>query len=101
MADVFKLYWSDKYLGEIQNPRLLDFPWLVGDFTAGKIDEQLAEVLEWFANVAEGKIDDDELINPPFSQELTDNWYIETPDGLREAISIPIIDKGAGTISWR
>jgi len=100
MADIYKLYWSDQYLGDIQDPQLIDFPWLVGNFTPGQIDKQLAEVLEWFANVAESD-DDDDLLDPPFPAELTDNWYIEKPDGLREAISIPIVNRDDGTITWR
>ena len=99
MADIFKLYWSDNYLGDIQNPQLFDFPWLVGDFTPGIIDQQLAEVLDWFAKASQA--DDDDLLDPPFPPELTDNWYIEKPDGLREAISIPIVNKEDGTIIWR
>ena len=103
MTDIFKLYWSDKHLGDIQNVRTFDFPWVIGDFAPGNIDRELAEVLEWFAKVAEAEEEenDDDLPEPPFSEELTDNWYIEKPDGTREAISVPILDKKDGTITWR
>ena len=78
-VDVYRVYWKDTHVGDVRNPRWDDFPWAVGDFTAANLTEQLAEVLEWFGNVAES--DDDELPEPPFQPELMDNWFIETQQG--------------------
>jgi hypothetical protein len=96
---VYKVYWNDTHVGDVRNPRWDDFPWAVGDFTAANLTRQLGEVLEWFSNLVES--DFDELPEPPFPPELTDNWFLETPEGEREAISIPIVDKKNETITWR
>jgi hypothetical protein len=96
---VYKVYWNDTHVGDVRNPRWDDFPWAVGNFTPANLTGQLAEVLEWFGNLAES--DDDELPEPPFPPELTDNWFLETPEGERKAISVPIVDKKSDTITWR
>lgn len=97
--DVYRIYWKETHVGDVRNPRWDDFPWAVGDFSAADLNVELADVLEWFGNVAES--DDDELPEPPFPAELIDNWFVETPEGTRKAISVPIVDKKTETISWR
>lgn len=97
---VYKVYWNDIHVADVRNPRWDDFPWAVGDFTPANLTEQLSEVLEWFGNVAESD-DDDDLPEPPFQPELLDNWFVETPEGERKDISVPIVDKKSQTISWR
>ena len=96
---VYRVYWNDTHVGDVRNPRLDDFPWAVGNFTPTTLTRELAEVLEWFGNLAES--DDDELSEPPFPPELIDNWFLETPEGERKAISVPIVDKKSETITWR
>lgn len=97
--DVYRVYWEDTRVGDVRNPRWDDFPWAVGNFTPANFTAQLAEVLDWFGNVAES--DDDELPEPPFQPELLDNWFLETPEGERKPISVPIVDKKNETITWR
>ena len=99
MDVVYKVYWNDTHIGDVRNPRWDDFPWAVGNFTAANVPPRLAEVLEWFGNVVES--DDDDLPEPPFQPELLDSWFIETPEGERKEISVPIVDKKSGTITWR
>jgi hypothetical protein len=96
---VYRVYWNDTHVGDIRNPSWDDFPWAVGDFTPTNLTPQLGEVLEWFGNVAES--DDDDLPEPPFPRELLDYWFIETPEGERKEISVPIVDKKNKTIMWR
>ena len=100
MDAVYRVYWNDTHVGDVRDPRWEDFPWAVGVFTPANLTPQLAEVLEWFGNVAES-YEDDDLPEPPFEPELLDNWFVETPEGKREAISIPIVDKKTETIMWR
>ena len=96
---VYRVYWNDMHVGDVRNPRWDDFPWAVGNFTPANLTRELGEVLEWFGNLAES--DDDELPEAPFSPELIDNWFLETPEGERKAISVPIVDKKSETITWR
>ena len=96
---VYRIYWNATHVGDVRNPRWDDFPWAVGDFIPANLTQQLGEVLDWFGNVAES--DDDQLPEPPFEPELLDNWFLETPEGERKPISVPIVDKKSGTITWR
>jgi hypothetical protein len=96
---VYRIYWNDTHVGDIRNPRWDDFPWAVGDFTPASLTPQLGEVLEWFGNLAQ--FDDEDLPEPPFELELLDNWFLETPEGERKPISVPIVDKKSETITWR
>lgn len=96
---LYKLYWANTHVGNVRSPHWDDFPWAIGEFSVVNLSRQLAEVLDWFSNLAD--IDDDDLPDPPFPPELMDNWVIETPEGERKDISVPIVDKKNQTITWR
>ncbi|BDM81391.1 hypothetical protein [Acaryochloris marina] len=100
MNDVIhRLLWRDQLIATITNVGWSDFPWVGGKFVATKMDSQIHELLEWID--CKSKTDDGMVDDPPFPEELLDDWYIEKPDGSKIEIMIPVLDFSAGTIEWR
>jgi hypothetical protein len=93
-----KLYWKKQLVGVISDATWLDFPWIIGRFEARRAGKQIREVLRWIAAQAEA----DELQDPPFDAEWTENWAIVKPDRSRvELLLPPIIDFRKGFAEWR
>jgi hypothetical protein len=92
---LIKLFWKNQHIGNIGNANWSDFPWRVGKFVPIQVSKEVHTVLEWFASIAEA----DELADPPFEEELINNWWIETPEGKRiNLIGVPLIEFNEGTI---
>ena len=100
MNDVpHRLLWRDQLIATVTNVGWSDFPWVRGKFVAVEMASEIREILEWIERESrtEGGITDD----PPFAEELLDEWSIERPDGTRVEITIPVLGFADGTIEWR
>jgi ribA/ribD-fused uncharacterized protein len=92
------LMWKDTTIGSITGVAWSDFPWAEGQLTLATFPEKLRAVLAWFAAV----VDEDDLPDPPFPDDLMENWAVVRDDGTRHALPLPpIVDFKAGTITWR
>ncbi|MEM9214153.1 MAG: hypothetical protein AAGD25_07365 [Cyanobacteria bacterium P01_F01_bin.150] len=76
-----------------------DFPWACGKFVAADMEPQIRDFLEWIGR--ESKTENGITEDPPFEDELFDEWFIENPDGTRTAIMMPVLDFLSGAIEWR
>ena len=94
-----RLLWRDQLIATITDVGWWDFPWACGKLVAVEMDPRIRALLEWVlreSNTEEGIVDE-----PPFPEELLEDWFIEKPDGSRSEILIPVLDFADGTIVWR
>ena len=94
-----RLLWRDQLIATITDVGWSDFPWACGKFVAAEMAPQIRELLEWIDR--ESKTEDGITDDPPFAEELLDEWLIEKPDGTRTGIMIPVLDFSDGSIEWR
>ncbi len=94
-----RLLWRDQLIATVTDVGWSDFPWVSGKFIAAEMEPRIREVLEWINR--ESKTEDGITDDPPFAEELLDDWFIETPDGTTMEIMIPVLDFSDGTIEWR
>jgi hypothetical protein len=95
-TEQYRLFCDDRLVGLITNAQWSDFPWVIGAFVSAAIDDDVREVIEWFAAIG----DAEELVDTPFPDHLLNNWWIERLSGERKQVDVPIIDLSEGTIEW-
>lgn len=89
-----KLFHKDKLIGTIENP-IPDELAHVGDITLTPNAVGYEELFAFF--------NDDEKrwsVEPPFKQELLDDWIVEDEQGKRTEVDVPVINQSGG-IWWR
>ena len=94
-----KVFWRDRLVGTVANAAYSDFPWIGADFVALPMEPRIREALEWIDR--ESRIEDSAYQDPPFAEELLDDWSIEMPDGEIVGISFPVVDFETGKVEWR
>ena len=95
-TEQYRLFCDGRLVGLITNAQWSDFPWVIGAFAPAAIDDDVREVIEWFAAIG----DAEELTDPPFPDHLLNNWRLESPGGERQQVDVPIIDLNKGTVEW-
>ncbi len=89
-----KLFHGSKLIGLIDNP-VPDELAHVGDITLSPEAAAYAELFAFF--------NDDEKrwsTEPPFKQDLLEDWVVEDEQGNRDDVAVPVIN-GKGEIWWR
>jgi ribA/ribD-fused uncharacterized protein len=88
-----KLFHNDLLLAYITDVGS-DQPWMFG---AVLLTPQAAEYMDFFSFMTdESKV----LEEPPFAEDLDENWFIEDAGGKRQAIDFPAVHED-NTIYWR
>ena len=95
-TEQYRLFCNDRLVGLITNAQWSDFPWVIGSFAPAAIDEDVRQVIEWFAAIG----DAEEPAGPLFPDYLLNNWWIERPSGERKQVDVPILDLSKGTVEW-
>lgn len=96
---IYRLLWRDQLIATITGVGWSDFPWACGKLVVVDMAPELRELLEWIGR--ESRTEDGITEDPPFEDELLEEWFIEKPDGTRTEIMIPVLDFADGSIEWR
>lgn len=85
----FRLCWEDQVVGNVTSIGPGDFDWWSAKLEIETDDADLLAVLNW---ISEGVNSEDGPGDPPFRDELVDNWFLMWPDGSKHEINIPCVD---------
>lgn len=98
-TSLYRLLWRNQLIATLNEVHPFDFPWVCARFVAEEMDPQIYQFLQWIDR--ESKTEDGIINDPPFPNELLDDWYIEKPDGSKSEIMFPVFDFSDGTVEWR
>lgn len=99
MKDMYRILWRDQFVATVTDVGWLDFPWAWGKFRVAEMTPQMRGLLEWIDR--ESKTEDGIITDAPYPEELQLDWFLESPDGTRNEIMIPIFDFADGSVEWR
>ncbi|MCW3098219.1 MAG: hypothetical protein JWL77_3837 [Chthonomonadaceae bacterium] len=88
-----KLYHKELLLGEITDVGT-DQPWMMGSI---QFTPQAATYQDFFAFMTD---ESNAMEEPPFSEDLLENWFIEDELGKKQEIEFPAVHED-NTIEWR
>ena len=91
---LLKLYHNSTLVGNIVSHSANGF-WWHGTIELTSAAEEYQSVFDWWTDENRDKSKE-----PPFPEEILENWYVESPDKGKQPIGLPGVYKD-NKISWR